>query len=84
MTELLALIPTTAALIAAVFFYHRESAAWRAERADLLNRLMARDWTEYRAMTHEPPHYQIPQFSTDELESLWYESQRREGAAVNG
>lgn len=82
MTELLVAIPLTAALIAAVFFYRAEAQAWRAERADLLNRIMAKDWQEYRAATFDAPHHAIPQFSTDELEAQWFTAHARESATV--
>jgi len=77
MTELIAPAILTALLVGAVFFYRAESQAWRAERAQLLDRLMARDFDSYRAASYTTPHVDIPQLTSDQAEAAWYAAQDR-------
>lgn len=67
-------------LALSVAFYMREARAWRDERAQLLDRLMARNWGEYIQGTREVDSTPIQQLSTDELEAAWYAAKNREAA----
>lgn len=78
MTEVLALILMGAALGAVLFIHEIEKRGWRAERADLLNRLMVKNWTEYQAMTQQPTEDNTPQLTTEEAEAAWYAAQQRQ------
>ena len=80
MIEALALALLGAAFGAALLFYRQESMAWRVERADLLNRLMVKDWTEYRAMIQPQTRTVVPSFATDEEEAAWWTAKQREAA----
>lgn len=78
MTEalILACLTQAAAFVAAFFFAQREHACqraeWSAERARLLDRLMARDWREYVALTNTAPAAEAaPQVVTDEDEARY-------------
>lgn len=58
------------ALAAAIALYAVESRAWRAERRDLLNRVMARNYNEY-AHTVTATTSETPQMTSDEAEAAW-------------
>ena len=81
MSETIALLVVTAAFGAAVLFHAKESAAWRAERADLLNRIMAKTYSEFVYSTKTEAS-ETPQLTSDEAESAWYAAQARETGEV--
>lgn len=57
-----------------------ERSQWNSERAQLLDRLMARNWGEYVAGTRTIEAPETPQLTTDEAEAAWYAAQRQESA----
>lgn len=69
--ELVFVLAMSAALWAALLFQERDRQAWRAERADLLNRLMVKDWTEYQALSQTPEPVVVESLTTDEAEARW-------------
>lgn len=50
--------------------YWREREQWRVERADLLNRIMARNYNEF-VHTVTTASVETPQMTTDEAEAKW-------------
>lgn len=77
MNETIALLVISAAFGAAVLFHLWEAKAWRAERANLLDRLMARTYQEFVYST-KPDTTETPQLTTDEAEQAWYAAHERE------
>lgn len=71
MVETVALLVLAAALAGLGFFHYREAQAWRAERAQLLDRIMARSYTDYVYAT-KPETAEPPQLLTDSDEAKWY------------
>lgn len=59
--------------IAAAFYFghllRAQAEEARAERADLLNRIMARDYAEYAALARDRPAVEVQPFLTDEEEA---------------
>lgn len=77
----LALATVTALLIGAVYVHVTESAAWRDERAELLDRVMAKTYSEF-VYTATATTVETPQLTTDALEAAWYEANARETEAA--
>ncbi|HEX7025377.1 MAG TPA: hypothetical protein VF187_11220 [Gemmatimonadales bacterium] len=53
-----------------------EREEWNRERGQLLDRLMARDYTEYRTLEAARKPSSLPQYLTDEQELAYYQTQQ--------
>lgn len=62
----------TMLVIGMTALYLHESHTWSVERAKLLDRLMARDWTGYVAGTRAVVAPPVRQLLTDKEEAEWY------------
>lgn len=70
-----------AILAATLLVYHvLEARSWSRERAQLLDRLMARNWGEYVAGVRAVDESDTPQLTTDAIEAAWYSAKEREMA----
>jgi hypothetical protein len=66
------------AMLGAVLYWHAiESASWQAERAELLNRIMARNYTDF-VYSKPTEHVETPQMYTDADEAAWHAKNRKE------
>lgn len=72
----LSLATVVGLLIGSVVFYLRESRTWNAERSQLLDRIMSRDFTGYIAGTRTVKHEPQRQLLSDEEEAAWYSTNR--------
>ncbi len=82
MIEIVSILVVGALAVTTAYAAAHERAAWQRERADLLDRLMSRDWTAYAALTRqEAPNVELEQMTTDEIEAAWYKAHEREAAA---
>lgn len=77
MSELIAILVLVAALVAVLFYHATEAAAWRAERRDLLNRVMAKNYTDY-VYAKPSESVEIPQMYTDADEVAWHKKHAKE------
>ena len=79
MTDLNVLLTAIALLISfwILVFHAKESAAWRVERQDLLNRIMARNYAEF-IYAQPTERVETPQMYTDADEAAWHEKNRKE------
>ena len=71
MTEVFAVILLGLAFAAVLFYHAVESAAWRDERSRLLDRIMARNYTDF-VYAKSPETVETPQLLTDEAEAAWH------------
>jgi hypothetical protein len=73
--DTIALLVLAAALAGLGYFHWREAQAWRTERADLLNRLMARTYQEFVYST--PPDTTVATPPPPDIsDQAWHEKNR--------
>lgn len=73
MNDTIAMLVLAAVLGAVIAFHLYEAKAWRAERADLLSRIMAKTYTDYVYTQPQPTAAdETPQLLTDAAEAKFH------------
>lgn len=76
MNDIIALLVVASAFAGAILFHAHEASAWRVERANLLDRLMARTYQEFVYATKpDVTEPERPQMTTDAAEAAYAQEQ---------